>query len=209
MKENPQTISELHEGFTMAKWGQKELTEIYSFTNVFTRDEINIIKKYCEQIEPADAQIGADYDEYTVAESVRSSVVRWIPINEDTKFIYDRLYDIVNIANDEMWGFDLTGFYEAAQYTEYYGTDEGHYDWHLDIGQEVDYRKISVTIQLSEPEEYEGGELQMLLGPNISNAGKEMGLATVFPSYMLHRVSNVTSGVRKSLVIWVTGPSFR
>lgn len=209
MKDNYTTVADFNEMFATNKWGLRETNEIYTFTNAFSREEIEIIKNYCEQLEPDNAQIGADYDSYTVKEDVRTSVVRWVPINEDTRFIYERLFNLINEANDELWGFDITGFYESAQYTEYYGNNEGHYDWHLDIGNDIDYRKISITIQLSDNDEYEGGDLQFMTGPKIDNAGKELGMATLFPSFLIHRVSNVTKGVRKSLVLWVTGPSFR
>lgn len=206
---NYEIYSDINERFKTEKWGKKELVETYTFTNSFSDVEIDLINDICQKIPVVNAEIGYDIDEYTVNEEVRTSSVRWVPVNEHTEFIYQRMYDMVKEANNNLWGFELDGFIENIQYTEYHGTENGHYDWHLDIGEEVDYRKISITIQLSGPEEYVGGELEFLKGPYVLQVPKEKGLATLFPSYLLHRVSNVNKGVRRSLVLWVTGPAFR
>ena len=62
-------------------------------------------------------------------------------------------------------------------------------------------RILSFTVQLSDPAEYEGGELQI----GLQNMTRTRGSAVVFPSYQLHRVSPVTEGRRASLVGWVMG----
>ena len=209
MNNDPKTMYDISERFAMSTWSKRELNEVYTFTDSFSEEEIESIHNICQKLPITDGEIGHDHDEYTVNDEVRISSVRWVPINEETKFIYDRLYNMVMEANEELWGFDLTGFIEEAQYTEYYGNNNGHYDWHLDLGEEVDYRKISITIQLSDSNEYEGGELEILKGPTPVVVEKEKGLGTLFPSYLLHRVNNVNSGVRRSLVLWVTGPSFK
>ena len=53
---------------------------------------------------------------------------------------------------------------DSIQYTEYY-EDGGHYDWHMDVGNfPENHRKISITIQLSNPDDYDGGDLEFWLG---------------------------------------------
>ena len=96
------------------------------------------------------------------------------------------------------------------QYTEYHAEDTGFYNWHTDVnwlGQDDADRKLSVTIQLSDPDEYEGGdfEFQFIPGPE-QEAAKKKGTILIFPSHQIHRVTNVTKGVRKSLVAWFEGP---
>jgi len=80
----------------------------------------------------------------------------------------------------------------------------------VDVG-EANYepRKISLSLQLSEPSDYEGGELVLQAGDSERVAEKARGTLIAFPSFVLHRVRPVTAGVRKSLVIWVAGPEFR
>jgi len=70
-------------------------------------------------------------------------------------------------------------------------------------------RKLSVVIQLSDPSEYDGGNLQFMLGNESENAKKEKGMLYAFPSWVLHRVTPVTEGTRRSLVIWLSGPKFK
>ena len=107
------------------------------------------------------------------------------------------------------YGYNLTGFMDGIQYSEYY-EDGGHYDWHLDsMGDGIDLqRKLSMTVQLSDPSEYEGGNLELFLGTSPTVVDKEKSLGIIFPSFRLHRVTPVTSGIRKSLVLWASGPSF-
>jgi len=107
-----------------------------------------------------------------------------------------------------MWNFDIWGYQDSFQYTIYYG-DGGHYDWHVDMGPGISNRKISCVLQLSDPEEYDGGDLQMNPGGQILTVPKQLGTICFFPSFMLHRVTPLNSGVRKSLVNWFCGANFR
>tara|TARA_Y100001972_G_C7652667_1_gene328301 strand:- start:1220 stop:1777 length:558 start_codon:yes stop_codon:yes gene_type:complete len=99
------------------------------------------------------------------------------------------------------------------QYTEYHGTDKGHYTWHHDVdwNRSDGYdRKLSITVQLSNPNEYEGGDFEFseTETPKLETC-KLKGSVLIFPSYLQHRVSPVTSGIRKSLVAWFEGPMWR
>jgi PKHD-type hydroxylase len=112
-------------------------------------------------------------------------------------------------ANEALWQFDLTGILDNIQFTVYHDGG-GHYDWHLDIGpRELSWRKISLTIQMSEDEDYEGGELEFMLGPRPIKAPRGKGVVVVFPSYLLHRVTPVSKGTRKSMVLWVGGGRYK
>ena len=98
---------------------------------------------------------------------------------------------------------------EPIQYTEYYSSG-GHYDWHTDVGSgALSHRKVSITVQLSKPDEYEGGNLELLRGEYNEVAPRGLGTVVIFPSYMLHRVTEITKGTRKSLVLWVGGSHYR
>jgi PKHD-type hydroxylase len=91
-----------------------------------------------------------------------------------------------------------------------YESDNSHYDWHQDINPNTfnSPRKFSLVLQLSDPSEYEGGNLE-IFSDKIHVVEKKRGMVVGFPSYMPHRVTPVVSGIRKSLVIWVCGPPFR
>ena len=73
-----------------------------------------------------------------------------------------------------IWNFDLHSMPEAIQFTEYFGNG-GHYDWHQDIGPgELSIRKVSVTIQLSDGGDYQGGDLEFLRGATPEQAIQEV-----------------------------------
>ena len=116
---------------------------------------------------------------------------------------------MISEANNIMLKFDLTAMNESIQYTEYY-EDGGQYDWHMDCGIGIqNQRKISVTVQLSDPSDYEGGNLDFNMGGGELTAPRAKGAAVIFPSFYLHRVTPVTKGTRKSFVLWVGGEPYR
>ena len=179
----------------------------YNFHNVLTPEHFTNLNKGLEKLQYYKASI----NEGETQSTHRRSNIKWIPQNEEWIWLYNRFQEIISNINTQNWGFDLRSIDEAIQYTEYDSSIKGHYDWHLDIGSgHFSTRKISITLQLSDESEYEGGNLEFNLGSdNISKANKSQNTATIFPSYLLHRVSPVTKGIRKSLVLWVGGVPFR
>ena len=107
--------------------------------------------------------------------------------------------------NANIWKFELAGFVEEFQYSEY--GPEGHYTWHIDLGKgPSSTRRLSFSVQLSDPDEYEGGELELHCGGERPIAApRTFGTAIVFPSFLLHRVAPVRQGLRRSLVGWASG----
>ena len=169
-------------------------------------DEIEAIKKLASVIGESEAVIGDNQ----LSEDYRSSKVSWLHYNQQTEWIFDRIAHIVGNINGQFYGFDIHGLCEALQFTTYYASEKGHYDWHQDAGPtDIAPRKISIVIQLSDPDDYDGGELEILSSREPAQVVKKRGLAAVFPSFMLHRVTPVTRGVRHSLVAWIAGPKFR
>lgn len=103
--------------------------------------------------------------------------------------------------------FELSGM-EPLQVVKYEIGD--HYGWHTDWSPVNNKkRKLSITVQLSDASEYEGGEVEILDGPESRVIDKAIGTATVFPSWAVHRVRPITSGVRWALVAWATGKPFK
>ena len=143
--------------------------------------------------------------------AIRSSIVKWIPQNDQWSWLYDKMINMATTANNVLWNFDLQTAPEQIQFTEYHASQGGHYGWHQDIGPGMlSLRKVSITVQLSGPEDYQGGDLQIWQGgDNPIDAPKGKGTVVIFPSYMMHRVTKVTSGVRRSLVLWVGGEHYR
>jgi len=114
----------------------------------------------------------------------------------------------VNRINMGKFNYDLTHI-EVIQLIRYQEGD--FFDWHIDaFSQSCNYRKLSVTVQLSDPADYEGGDLEVSTGaPEKHVAVKDQGSLSIFPSFIQHRVTPVTKGTRYSLVAWICGPPFK
>jgi PKHD-type hydroxylase len=174
----------------------------------FTEQELNWLQ---EQARKADkrAQAGGMKTEEELKQ-VRRSQVSWLDKNQETAWVFNKLGHIASSLNAQYYRFDLTGFGEPFQLTNYDQSEQGMYGWHQDYGgKNSPSRKLSLVLQLSDPSQYEGGNLQVMTGGQPQTVRKQRGLVVAFPSYVLHQVTPVTSGNRQSLVAWVTGPAFK
>tara|TARA_R110000824_G_scaffold6208_4_gene28663 strand:- start:3303 stop:3878 length:576 start_codon:yes stop_codon:yes gene_type:complete len=177
-------------------------------------EQINYIIEMCEKFPTEEGKIfspnPSDRDESPVLEKeVRTSEIRFV----DDEHCSNLIWQYVQRANATHYGFDIEdGF--PIQYTTYKGSDKGHYHWHQDtdmITDNYEDRKLSVVIQLSDPEKYKGGDFEFEInGETVNLPGfRKKGSILVFPSFLRHRVKNVTKGKRNSLVSWISGPNFK
>lgn len=151
---------------------------------------------------------GATGKDGKVDKKVRDVEVYDIPIDTNTQSTYEKIAFIISKVNTEYYQFDLSSIQNALQLLHYKHTpdSDGHYDWHVDFGPgPMSTRKLSISIQLSDENKYEGGELEINDHGGIKTARKEKGAVSIFPSYLLHRVAPITQGERWALVIWVHG----
>ena len=186
-----------------------------SVNNFLTKKEINYLLDNIENIPYSEGTIASEKENYS--HNPRKSSIKWVPFEKKFNHFYQKSIDMISFYNSQEWKFKLDSIVEPFQYTEYSSLYHGKYDWHRDISkQHFSYRKISVTIQLSDPLEYKGGILELYDDNEIPNekgfpikqAEKQLGSATIFPSFIPHRVTPVTKGTRKSLVLWVGGCKF-
>jgi PKHD-type hydroxylase len=141
---------------------------------------------------------------------IRRSSVSWLNNTPDTKWVFNKLAHVASSLNSQFYQFDLTGFGEAIQLTNYDQSEHGMYGWHQDYGGNRSIsRKLSLVLQLTDPSQYEGGNLQVWTGGEPKSVRKQRGLIAAFPSYVLHQVTPVTQGSRQSLVTWISGPQFK
>ena len=183
------------------------VTPFATWTGGFTNEEINRVISIGDRLALNNAVVGGNLQIQT---SIRDSKTGWISLNADTEFLYEKLGFIARQLNGQFFGYDIWGFSEDLQYT-IYDTSNAHYTWHVDHGISISDapRKLSLVLQLSDPYEYEGGDLEILTGSEPIQIHKEKGLVAAFPSYVLHRVTPVTRGIRKTVVVWLTGPRFK
>ena len=162
----------------------------------------DIFVKEMEQLEPMDAQMNPEGNMMTGHTIVRAA--------DHWSWFGAILYQNGLEANcKEGWEF-IVDSQEQVQLATY---EEGmHYNWHVDTfllsGKPHD-RKVTVVCLMNDPSEFEGGELQLNINGQILEAQLKKGSVIVFPSYILHRVTPVTKGVRKSAVMWLNGPAFK
>jgi PKHD-type hydroxylase len=176
------------------------------YDTVFTKEECSTIIGYGLSLSPADAIIGVDA---VVDNAIRKSKTAFFD-HTDTgaEWIHKRCASVVNNINEKFFNFDLK-YIETLQFTCYIESGS-KYDPHIDtMYKSFGTRKLSFSILLNDPAEFEGGDLQLFTGPTPIIAKRQQGTAILFPSYTLHAVTPITKGTRYSLVGWVVGPRFK
>ena len=175
----------------------------------FNEDELSRIIDFGELAEFQKGEVGSG-EEAKVLEQTRETDITWIRPSPETQWIYERMVNLAARINHDKFQFDLSHF----QYFQYgkYKTD-GHYNWHYDCGPNLpEHRKLSFVLGLTEPDSYEGGEFQINVSGDNEKAHSfkiRKGDLIVFPAYMGHRVTPVTSGERMTLTAWAVGPKFK
>jgi PKHD-type hydroxylase len=143
-----------------------------------------------------------------IVESYRKSEHFAIEVTDDTRWIFERLEGVIKQLNSQYFNFNISGFHESLQLTKY--EVGGKYNKHMDSGCNTFLpRKLSAVVQLSNPDEYEGGGLEVFSSQEPIESKKDQGSIIIFPSFMMHKVKEVTKGTRYSLVSWIGGPQFR
>ena len=181
---------------------------IQTTTPIFTPDQCKQIIECGHRQTPQTAQVGMNKPGGGTDTKKRVTTISWIPFKE-MGHMYRDLDRFIQTANENHFGFGDIRITEQAQFTEY--PVGGFYDWHMDcdinMQHEPPVRKISMTLLLSDPSEFEGGHLE--LGAPNKYAELKQGHAICFASFINHRVQPVTKGVRRSLVVWFGGKPFR
>jgi len=195
--------------------------------NIVTKDQVNRIHEVALEYTVSQGQ--TDGDTVYTRQEVRDCKLSWL----DDEEIYEIVRPIVQDVNEYVgWNYELTAI-EPAQYT-IYTSQNNHYSWHVDCSSSYNQqegilkntvRKISCVIQLSDENDYEGGDFQFSGLDNTSYIdnkqdhlesktleipdAKGLGNVVMFPSFTFHRVLPVTRGIRKTLVVWFRGPKWR
>ena len=199
----------------------------YRFTNL-PPEIINIVERDIEVFHAENDT--SQLIDNVVNKDIRNSKNSWIP---DSHWIAGWLWYYVQKINYENFKYDIIDIDSGTLQYTHYGVGE-FYNWHQDgaidtchipqtkvasknniskdqiILQGELVRKLSFSLQLSDPEDYEGGELEFLDNQDEPFfAPKQKGAIVVFDSRVKHRVRKVTNGLRKSIVGWVVGPRWK
>lgn len=177
------------------------VTAVLVYRQAFTREECDGIREVAATL--PEAHVGV----YPAPEvPVRRARTKVLVPNTAGPWIEARIQSFARAAN-ERFGFALDEDVRPVLCVSY-GVG-GYFDWHTDLADGAEStRKISLSVQLTAPEDYDGGALQFVSHGQALPAG-EIGTLVAFPSHLAHRVLPVTRGERQALVAWVHGPSFR
>jgi len=173
--------------------------------NIFSDSELDRIVELGNQAGLISGGVGGN-----TRSEYRNSDIAWLGTDDpEHDWIYATLAPVVNEVNQAYFQFDLKEIL-PLQFTCYRAENNGVYRPHLDIGRDVPNRKLSFSLQLTDPVTHTGGELRFLhLRTEPDVAPKARGKIIFFPSWVVHEVTPVTQGTRHSLVGWVAGPNFR
>ena len=175
---------------------------------IFTPQQCQLVINKGMSLKKEEAKVGMNRPEGGLDIKKRITSISWIPF-KDMPEMYRDIEATMLKANNNHFGFDGMRLTEVAQFTHY--LTGGFYDWHMDndvLGKhQPPVRKISMTLLLSDPATFEGGELEFM--HKGRTAKLKQGQAIFFASWLQHRVKPVTKGERKSLVMWFGGPPFK
>jgi PKHD-type hydroxylase len=186
-----------------------------ALSGVFTKEECESISSIGSNLPMMDSVVGGTQ---SYPSKHRQSTNSFLEANNETEWVFNKIIEASAFVNEKYFQYDLYGF-SFIQYTEY-GSDFDHYNWHMDLdlikevptGHIASTRKLSASVILSNENEYEGGKFEIHMDPE-SNAlyapKQEQGSIIFFPSFSMHRVTPVSDGTRKSLVVWIEGPRFK
>jgi PKHD-type hydroxylase len=181
------------------------------FKNYFSSSDCDKIIKQALEIPEQPGTIGSS--SVDVKESIRRSQIRPILRSAEWIDLFNEIDKLVATANRRWFNVDYN-FLPAIQFAEYDSENSGFYARHQDtflISPISTHRKLSFTVQLSDPESYMGGDLKFSdigIQPNSDNM-RSRGTVCVFPSIIFHEVTPVLSGKRFSLAGWYEGPPWR
>ena len=186
-----------------------EGTSLVKFSGAFSHNECTMIQMLENYL---DIKNVGTSTANTIESKTRRSKAGWIQYEKNIDWLFEKLVAYGRKANNEVFRFNIDGLHEPLQYTIYEENNEGFYNWHLDIGvynEMTVTRKMSMSMVLNDPDEYDGGDLEIWGSSGVVTAPREQGTPAFFPSFLLHRVTPVTRGTRKSLVVWFGGPNWQ
>lgn len=180
----------------------------YFENNTVSEDECEAIKDIVLKRKLVSLRKGLTSD-YSSQNRSRNSYICFLPLIEETDWIFTKMSEISNRINNDYFKYDLDSI-ESLQFTEYGENYNGFYKKHIDsLYESSSSRKLSFTLQLCDPDDYDGGNLLLHTGKDVIDLPKNKGSISFFPSWALHEVQPVIKGTRYSLVGWLAGPRFK
>ena len=163
--------------------------------NYLTKEECIKLRDSYDTDELVDANLAGDYTENIVNKNVRKT----LNIDFHDENLFKKLNDAIKVANKQYFNYEIESI-DILRFLKY-GIDS-NYTWHTDIGRsETSLRKLTAIIQLSEENDYDGGEFLVA----AKKFKTKKGSAIIFPANFMypHKVMEITKGIRWSIVTWL------
>ena len=197
--------------------------DFYYFKNYFSDEKIEAIHEMVRRGGYEFKKGGTGNDEEQDHYGTNNRDIAYVPGDQNSWWLYNELEKLTIEANNALFQFDIQYVTDLLHYVVYPEPNKpdrtgqireegGFLDWHMDIGQGgVNHRKLALTVQLSDPKDYEGGVFQCWFGGGgkFIDLPREKGDVLVMPTFIMHNVSPITRGERRALVFWTGGEPFR
>ena len=199
--------------------------DFYYFKNYFNDEKIEAIHRMIDKGGYKFEKGGTGYREGNAVSKnwTNNRDIAYVPADANSWWLYNELEKLVEEANTVMFQFDIQYVTDPLHYVIYPEPNKpgktgelreegGFLDWHMDIGRGgVNRRKLALTVQLSDPDDYEGGVFQCWFGGSnrFINLPREKGDVLIMPTFIMHNVTPITKGERRALVFWTGGEPFR
>ena len=184
--------------------------DYWYWPNLLNEEEIKKVVNICESNVDliGDSRNLPQDGEKPVTKTAKVTCTQWDYLSE----ILSEVWLNWQIINHTEFGYNLYPLLDRTllNYNVYDSSNSGEYDFHIDgSGGEKNDIKLTAMINLSE-EHYEGGDFIMFQGGKFRNI-KEFsvpGSSIIFKSWLPHKVTPVTKGIRKTISLWLLGPRF-
>ena len=197
--------------------------DFYYFKNYFSDEKIEAIHEMVRRGGYEFKKGGTGNDEKQDHYGTNNRDIAYVPGDQNSWWLYNELEKLTIEANNALFQFDIQYVTDLLHYVVYPEPNKpdrtgqireegGFLDWHMDIGEGgVNHRKLALTVQLSDPKDYEGGVFQCWFGGGgkFIDLPRQKGDVLVMPTFIMHNVSPITRGERRALVYWTGGEPFR
>lgn len=185
------------------------------FNKYLNEDFCNRVISELSPLATTNSSIGLIQNLNIDTKSRRSKIV-FIHSNEEKyKYIFDVFWQTAIESNRNFFGFEISKL-DYIQFSSYNSSDLGEYKAHRDVfwlnNDPFYHRKLSGMVQLSDPNDYEGGDFEITDHVKEKPTPEDIrnrGSVVYIPSFIEHKVNPVTKGIRYSLVAWFDGPKWR
>ena len=174
--------------------------------NFLSVSQCQKLMRYLETGEPTESELAGQYDKNIMNKEVRNTEEM---IYTDEKML-SKIKMVLELSNISTYHYNIQEMSSVKLLK--YGVG-GRYKWHTDCGaKETSTRKLTAIIQLSDENDYQGGDLEFGItdktGQNNYTATRKQGSIIIFPAFLSHRVTPITEGKRYSMLSWMLGDTF-